>query len=91
MLVEHPAVVEAAAVGLPDELKGESLACYVVLAAGVEPSDALREELRGYVADRLGKSFKPGAMRFTTLLPEDAEQQGDAPHDPRGRARSTGR
>jgi len=70
VLVEHPAVVEAAAVGLPDELKGESLACYVVVGAGVEPSEELRAELRTHVADRLGKSFTPGSVRFTTGLPK---------------------
>jgi len=70
VLVEHPAVVEAAAVGLPHELKGESLACYVVLAPDAEPTEALRSELRGYVADRLGKSFAPGSVQFTTALPK---------------------
>ena len=40
-----PAVAEAAAVGVPDELKGEALWAYVVLAAGVEPSEELRAEL----------------------------------------------
>jgi acetyl-CoA synthetase len=70
VLVEHPAVVEAAAVGLPDEVKGESLACYVVVGSGVEPSEALRGELRTHVADRLGKSFTPGTVRFTTGLPK---------------------
>jgi acetyl-CoA synthetase len=70
VLVEHPAVVEAAAVGLPDEVKGESLACYVVLGAGFEPGEALRGELRAHVADRLGKSFTPGTVRFTTGLPK---------------------
>ncbi len=70
VLVEHPAVVEAAAVGLPDEVKGESLACYVVLGAGIEPTEELRAELRSHVADRLGKSFRPGTGRFTTGLPK---------------------
>lgn len=70
VLVEHPAVVEAAAVGLPDEVKGEMLACYVVIDAGVEPSEELRGELRSHVAERLGKSFTPSAVRFTTGLPK---------------------
>jgi acetyl-CoA synthetase len=70
VLVEHPAVVEAAAIGLPDEVKGESLACYVVLAPEAEPTDELRAELRQFVAERLGSSFRPGTMRFTALLPK---------------------
>jgi acetyl-CoA synthetase len=69
-LVTHPAVVEAAAVGIPDELKGEALWAFVVLAAGTEPDDDLRDELAGLVAERLGKSFRPSAVRFTTALPK---------------------
>jgi len=69
-LVSHPAVLEAAAVGIPDELKGEALWAYVVLAAGVEPSEALRAELTGVVTDHLGKSFKPSRLQFTTALPK---------------------
>jgi len=70
VLVSHPAVVEAAAVGVPDETKGETLWCFVVVGAGVDPSDALRSELADLVADGLGKSFKPSAVRFTTALPK---------------------
>lgn len=70
VLVEHPGVVESAAVGLPDELKGESLACYVVLGSDVEPTEALRSELRAHVADRLGKSFTPKTVQFTAALPK---------------------
>jgi acetyl-CoA synthetase len=69
-LVSHPAVVEAAAVGLPDELKGEQLWGYAVLAPGVEPTDELRAELVALVADQLGKSFKPAGIRFTRALPK---------------------
>lgn len=70
VLVSHPAVVEAAAVGVPDEVKGEALWCFAVLAPGAEPTDALRAELTGLVADAVGKSFKPSAVRFTTALPK---------------------
>jgi acetyl-CoA synthetase len=69
-LVAHPAVAEAAAVGVPHEIKGEALWCYVVLAASHEPSEALRSELVGTVSEALGKSFKPSAVRFTTALPK---------------------
>jgi acetyl-CoA synthetase len=69
-LVSHPAVVEAAAVGLPDELKGEQLWAYAVLADDVEPSESLREELVALVADQLGKSFRPAGIRFTRALPK---------------------
>jgi acetyl-CoA synthetase len=70
VLVGHGAVQEAAAVGIPDEVKGESLWVYVVLRAGVEESDVLRAELAGVVADTLGKSFKPSVVHFTDALPK---------------------
>jgi acetyl-CoA synthetase len=69
-LVSHPSVVEAAAVGLPDELKGEQLWAYVVLAPDVDPSEALRAELVAVVADQLGKSFRPAGIRFVRSLPK---------------------
>ncbi|MBP7630753.1 MAG: AMP-binding protein, partial [Acidimicrobiales bacterium] len=69
-LVGHPGVAEAAAVGVPHELKGEALWCYVVPAAGVEPTDALRAELVAVVTDALGKSFKPSEVRFCSALPK---------------------
>lgn len=70
VLVGHPHVVEAAAIGMPDELKGETLVAYVVLAPETDPTDALRDELRSRVADALGKSFRPSAIRFTSALPK---------------------
>ena len=69
-LVAHPAVAEAAAIGVPHEVKGEALWAYVVLAPGVAPSDELRAELVDVVTDALGKSFKPSAVRFTDSLPK---------------------
>jgi len=69
-VVAHPGVVEAAAVGVPDELKGEALWVFVVLAPGVAESDDLRRQLADVVADKLGKSFRPSAVRFTDALPK---------------------
>ena len=70
VLVTHPAVVEAAAVGVPDEVKGEALWAFVVLDDGVELTDTLRAELVDLVANRLGSSFRPSAVRATTALPK---------------------
>jgi acetyl-CoA synthetase len=67
--VSHPAVQEAAAIGVPHELKGESITVFVVLRAGHEPSDALREEIRQEVGRHLGKALLPGEVKFTTDLP----------------------
>ena len=70
VLVAHASVVEAAAVGVPDEIKGEALWCFVVLAPGETASEELRVELKALVADALGKSFAPSAVKFTTALPK---------------------
>ena len=70
VLVSHPSVVEAAVIGVPDDVKGESLACYVVLAPEATPGDELRAALADLVAERMGKAFKPKAVRFTTALPK---------------------
>jgi len=63
-------VLEAAAIGVPDELKGESLWVFVVPGPGVEPDDALRKELSACVVDALGPSFKPAQVCFTSALPK---------------------
>jgi acetyl-CoA synthetase len=70
VVVGHPSVVEAAAVGVPDELKGEALWVFVVVAPGVEADDELRAELTTLVTEHLGPSFRPSAVRFTTALPK---------------------
>lgn len=69
-LVGHPAVTEAAAVGLPHDVKGEALWCYVVLAPGVDAGDDLRDDLTAVVTAALGKSFRPSGLRFVTALPK---------------------
>ena len=69
-LVAHPAVAEAAAVGVPHEVKGEALWCYVVLAPGHDASEALRTELVATVATALGASFRPSEVRFVDALPK---------------------
>ncbi|HEY4375655.1 MAG TPA: AMP-binding protein, partial [Acidimicrobiales bacterium] len=69
-LVSHPAVAEAAAVGVPHEVKGEALWAYVVLASGHEPSEDLRAELVTVVTHALGKSFRPSAVKFCAALPK---------------------
>ncbi|GAC1327910.1 MAG: AMP-binding protein [Candidatus Dormibacteria bacterium] len=68
-LVAHAAVTEAAAIGVPDELKGESLVAFVILGPGFESSPALVEELRGQVAEQLGKALKPKAVHVVPDLP----------------------
>ena len=70
-VVSHPSVVEAAAVGVPNELKGEELWLFVVLVPGVAPSAALAGRAAATRWPRqLGKSFRPAAIRFTSALPK---------------------
>ncbi len=69
-LVSHPAVAEAAAVGRPDELKGQALCVFVTLKAGINASDALKEELRNHVGKEIGSLAKPDTIRFAAGLPK---------------------
>jgi acetyl-CoA synthetase len=68
-LVSHPHVAEAAAVGRPDELKGEAVAVFVTLRSG-EPNDTLREELKQHVRHEIGALAQPDDIRFTGALPK---------------------
>jgi len=69
-LIEHPAVSEAATIGVPDQLKGEDLVCFAVLKPGYEPSEELREELKGQVIKIMGKTLKPREIKFVKDLPK---------------------
>jgi acetyl-CoA synthetase len=69
-LASHPAVAESAAVGVPDEIKGEAVWCFVVTKPGFERDDALAKELAGVVVLHLGKAFKPSKVLFVDELPK---------------------
>lgn len=69
-LIEHPAVSEAAAIGIPHDIKGETVVCFVVLKPGFTPSESLREELKGQVVKHLGKTLRPEEVKFVRLLPK---------------------
>jgi len=69
-LVAHPKVAEAAVVGRPDEIKGQAIAAFVTLQAGLKASDALKEELRQWVAKEIGAMAKPDDIRFSEALPK---------------------
>lgn len=66
ILVAQPGVIEAAAVAMPHQMKGEAIWCFVVLEAG---SQATREELGDAVAGHLGKPFRPERFIFCPPLP----------------------
>ena len=69
-LVEHPAVAEAAVVGKPHELKGQALAAFVTLREGRTASPALRDELRDFVAEKIGAIARPDDVLFSADLPK---------------------
>ena len=68
-LVSHANVAEAAAVGRPDDLKGEAIAVFVTVT-GAEPDDELRQSLKQHVRKEIGALAQPDDIRFTGALPK---------------------
>ncbi len=69
-ITSHPSVSESAAIGVPDEVKGEAIVCFAVLRPQAAPSDKLRDELKHEVEKRLGKPFRPKDVKFVAELPK---------------------
>jgi acetyl-CoA synthetase len=69
-LVEHPAVCEAAVVGKAHELKGQAISAFVTLRLGHEATPVLREELRAFVAHKIGALARPDDILFSADLPK---------------------
>lgn len=69
-LVSHPSVAEAAAIGLPHEVKGNAIHCFVILRSGFEKSDKLIEELRQHVGHEVGPIAKPEQINIVDSLPK---------------------
>lgn len=69
-LIEHPKVLEAGVIGKPDELRGEIIKAFVVLKQGVEPSDALKEEIAAFVKGKLAGHAYPREVEFIDKLPK---------------------
>ncbi len=68
-LVSHPMVAEAAAVGRPDDIKGQAIAVFVTLKTA-EPNDELRDALKKHVRKEIGALAQPDDIRFTSSLPK---------------------
>jgi len=66
----HAAVLEAAAIGVPHELKGEAVVVFAVLRSGHDATDALAHEIADSIAERLGRPLRPEAVRFVSDLPK---------------------
>lgn len=69
-LISHPAVVEAGVSGVPDELRGEVAAAFVVLKAGYEPTDELRKELIAHIRNTMGAIVVMKDVQFIGTLPK---------------------
>ena len=69
-LVDHPAVAEAAVIGKPHEVKGETIKAFVILKKGVQPSDDLVKELKEHVKKELGAIASPEEIEFVEKLPK---------------------
>jgi acetyl-CoA synthetase len=68
--VAHPAVQEAAAVGVPHRVKGEVAWIFCVPAPGTDAAAELADEVAAAVADELGKAFRPDRVEFVPALPK---------------------
>ncbi|MBM3214892.1 acetate--CoA ligase [Candidatus Poribacteria bacterium] len=69
-LVGHATVAEAAVIGVPDDLTGEALVCFVTLKGSAAKSEGLKGELVEEVANEIGKFARPKEIRFTDALPK---------------------
>jgi acetyl-CoA synthetase len=70
-LLEHPAVAESAAVGLPDRTIGWRVAAFVTLRRGMRPDEPLRQELLAFGRQRLGPAAAPREIHFRARLPRN--------------------
>jgi acetyl-CoA synthetase len=68
-LMEHPAVAEAAVIGKPDPVVGETVKAFVSLNRGFEPDETLRMTLLGHARKRLGAAVAPKEIAFVAQLP----------------------
>jgi len=69
-LVSHPMVAEAAVIGRPHDLKGESIASFVVLKGEMQPSEDLRKQLKEHVGNEMGKIARPDEIWFVQDVPK---------------------
>ncbi|UTF52846.1 AMP-binding protein [Natronosalvus rutilus] len=70
VLIDHEAVNQAAAVGVPDDTTGTAVVAYAILEDGVDESEELREELREQIGEEHGKPFRPREILFVDAFPK---------------------
>ena len=69
-LVDHPKVAESAVVGRPHQIKGQAVAAFVTVKEGVVTSEALADELKAHVAQKIGAIARPDDIIFAADLPK---------------------
>jgi acetyl-CoA synthetase len=69
-LVDHPAVAEAAVIGRPHEIKGQAIAAFVTIKAGIEQTDRLKDEVKQHVAKKIGALARPDDLIYAAELPK---------------------
>jgi acetyl-CoA synthetase len=69
-LVDHPAVAEAAVIGVTDEVKGQAIAAFVTLKDGHPPGGEMVDILKGHVVKKIGALARPEQILFTAELPK---------------------
>jgi acetyl-CoA synthetase len=85
-LVSHPAVAEAAAIGLPHEIKGQAIHAFALLRHGYTPSPELAEELRQHVGHEMGPIAKPRTSSSSIAAQDSIGQDHAAVLKARGRS-----
>ena len=74
-LVSHPAVAEAAAVGRPDELKGQALVVFVTVKAGQVADRGLKHALEAHIEKEIGRFARPDSNPVCRVVAKDAQRQ----------------
>jgi acetyl-CoA synthetase len=69
-LVDHPSVAEAAVIGRTHEIKGQAIAAFVTIKAGIPQTDALKDEVKAHVARKIGALARPDDIIFSAELPK---------------------
>jgi len=66
----HPAVAEASAIGVKDEIKGQAIVAFVVVKEGIEPGEELKKEIVNLVREKIGPVATPKELEFVKMLPK---------------------